>query len=571
MNRRLALLPSPSDRADRAKRSSAPDGEATILVVDDERLNVELLSRIIERAHLGRCLGFEDARSALAELTRVEPDLILLDVHLPGMDGFAMLDKVKAALPPDAFVPVVFLTGDVDRAVRTRALQAGAKDFITKPFDLDEVVLRCRNLLETRRLHEELRTNNLALRSEVHERTLALEAAHRDRLAVATALGRPRPVESSEEAAEVLCREIADFGDVAGAAIIVFGPAGRASPLAVQGSLGEPLHADRTLPAARTAALRERAANGPWIEDPSNGVVGSSATTERSPARLMAPLHSGRSLVGVLAVATTRPLDAARLATLLPTVVEYAALAGAIVGPDLLARMRETDLRRTIEAIVGRNAFKPVFQPIVDLEEGTVLGHEALTRFDDGARPERRFADAEALGMGVELELACLGAALEHARSLPGEGWLSLNVSPDLVLASDVLSEIVAGAPRPVVLEITEHVPVNDYGEFRAAIDRVGRDVRFAIDDAGAGFSSFRHIVELKPDFVKLDIGLVRAIDTDPVRQALVSGMDYFALKTNCTLIAEGIETRAERDTLQSLAIELGQGFLLGRPEGVAA
>jgi EAL domain-containing protein (putative c-di-GMP-specific phosphodiesterase class I) len=70
---------------------------------------------------------------------------------------------------------------------------------------------------------------------------------------------------------------------------------------------------------------------------------------------------------------------------------------------------------------------------------------------------------------------------------------------------------------------------------------------------------------------VKLDIGLVRAIDTDPVRQALVSGMDYFALKTNCTLIAEGIETNAEKDTLHSLAVELGQGFLLGRPEGIAA
>jgi EAL domain-containing protein (putative c-di-GMP-specific phosphodiesterase class I)/FixJ family two-component response regulator len=547
------------------------DAEPTIVVVDDERLNVELLCRIIERAGLGRCIGFSDAPSALAAINGSEPDLVLLDVHLPGMDGFQALKALQARLAPDSFVPVVFLTGDVDRDVRTRALTAGAKDFITKPFDIDEVVLRCRNLLETRRLHEELRINNVALRSEVHERTVALEAAHEDRLAVATALGRPRPIESSEEAATVLCREIVGYNDVAGAALIVFGPAGRASPLAVEGSVGEPLHVGRSLPAARSAALRDRASHGPWIEDRSNAPAPIDSNIEATPAHLLAPLHSGRSLVGVLAVATSRTLDPARLATLLPTVVEYAALAGAIVGPELVARQRDTDLRRTIEAIVRRNAFRPVFQPIVELESGRVLGHEALTRFEDGERPERRFADAEAIGLGVELELACLGAALVHGRGLPDDSWLSLNVSPDLVLASDVLTEVIADAPRPIVLEITEHVPVSDYGTLRSAIDRIGHDVRFAIDDAGAGFSSFRHIVELRPDFVKLDLGLVRAIDTDPVRQALVSGMDYFALKTNCTLIAEGIETDAEKDTLRSLAVELGQGYLLGRPGAIAA
>jgi EAL domain-containing protein (putative c-di-GMP-specific phosphodiesterase class I)/DNA-binding NarL/FixJ family response regulator len=559
--------PAPSARvADMTKTAAEP----TIVVVDDEPLNVELLSRIIERAGLGRCVGFADARSALDSIDGSEPDLVLLDVHLPGMDGFAAMDALQRHLSPDAFVPVVFLTGDVDRDVRTHALAAGAKDFITKPFDIDEVVLRCRNLLETRRLHEELRVHNQALRSEVHERTVALEAAHRDRLAVATALGRPRPVESSEEAATLLCREIADYPDVAGAAIIVFGPANRASPLAVEGSVGETLHVGRWLPAARTAELRERASNGPWVENQPSMPGSSRGNGHPPPARLLAPLHSGRSLVGVLAATTNRELDAGRLATLLPTVVEYAALAGAIVGPDLLARQREVDLRRTIEAIVRHEAFKPVFQPIVDLESGKILGHEALTRFADGERPERRFADAEAIGLGVELEMACLGVALEHARSLPGNGWLSLNVSPEVVLASQELREIVGQADRPVVLEITEHLPINDYAIFRAAVDRIGSDVRFAIDDAGAGFSSFRHIVELKPDFVKLDIGLVRAIDADPVRQALVSGMDYFALKTNCTLIAEGIETNAEKDTLHSLAVELGQGFLLGRPEGVA-
>jgi EAL domain-containing protein (putative c-di-GMP-specific phosphodiesterase class I)/FixJ family two-component response regulator len=546
-------------------------GVTRIIAADDQPDVLEAL-RLLLKAEGFQLETASSPAGVLAAVEAREFDVALIDLNYArdttsGEEGLNLLSRIQGI---DPTLPVVVMTawGSVEGAVE--AMRRGAKDFITKPFDIDEVVLRCRNLLETRRLHEELRVHNQALRSEVHERTLALEAAHQDRLAVATALGRPRPVESSEEAATVLCREIAGYVDVAGAAIIVFGPAGRASPLAVEGSAGEPLHVGRSLPAMRTAELRTRASSGPWVENSADGHSGN-GSGQQMPARLFAPLHSGRSLVGVLAVATDRELDSGRLATLLPTVVEYAALAGAIVGPDLLARQREVDLRRTIEAIVRRNQFKPVFQPIVELESGRILGHEALTRFADGERPERRFADAEAIGLGVDLEIACLGAALEHGRALPGDGWLSLNVSPEVVLASDVLREVVGQADQPIVLEITEHLPVDDYGTFRAAIDSIGNDIRFAIDDAGAGFSSFRHIVELKPDFVKLDIGLVRAIDTDPVRQALVSGMDYFALKTNCTLIAEGIETSAEKDTLHSLAVELGQGFLLGRPEGIAA
>jgi EAL domain-containing protein (putative c-di-GMP-specific phosphodiesterase class I) len=484
---------------------------------------------------------------------------------MPHLDGFAALDQIRAGLDPDAFVPVLFLTADVDRDIRKRALAAGAKDFLTKPFDVDEVVLRCRNLLETRRLHRELRRTNAALRTEVHERTLALEAANRDRLAVATALGRPRPVDSAEEAAQVLCDEIAGYPEHAGAAVVVFGTGRRAAALATAGSVGLQLHPGRDLRIDVAAELRDRAARGPWTEEIGLGEDGRThADGPRS--RVFAPLHSGRTLVGVLAVSSSGPLDGQRLATVLPTAVEYAALAGAIVGPELVARQRETDLRATIEAIIRRRAFKPVFQPIVELESGRTLAHEALTRFEDGERPERRFADAEAMGLGIEMELACMEAAIREAPPAGDGEWLSLNVSPGLVLAPGRLDRMLEAARVPVVLEITEHVPVTDYLAFRQAIADVGSSVRYAIDDAGAGFSSFRHIVELAPHFVKLDIGLVRGIDADPVRQALVAGMDFFALKTGCTLIAEGIETEAERETLRSLAVELGQGFLLGRP-----
>jgi EAL domain-containing protein (putative c-di-GMP-specific phosphodiesterase class I) len=119
---------------------------------------------------------------------------------------------------------------------------------------------------------------------------------------------------------------------------------------------------------------------------------------------------------------------------------------------------------------------------------------------------------------------------------------------------------------RSIVLEITEHVAIEDYSRFRAAVETLGPSVGFAVDDAGAGYASFRHILELRPDYVKLDIGLVREIDHDDVRQALVAGIVYFAERTRCRLIAEGVETPGERDRLQRLGVEYGQGFLLARP-----
>ena len=200
-----------------------------------------------------------------------------------------------------------------------------------------------------------------------------------------------------------------------------------------------------------------------------------------------------------------------------------------------------------------------------------MLGYEALTRFADGVRPDRRFGEAAAVGLGVELEEACVAAAIRASRLLPAGPWVSVNVSPALVLAEGRLGALVSGGRGQIVLEITEHTAIEDYAALRAAVAALGENVRLAIDDAGAGYASFRHILELRPDFVKLDIALVHAIQADHARQALVAGMRYFALKTGSALIAEGIEEEEERSTLLGLAVRMGQGYLLGAPERVAA
>ncbi|HEU4674162.1 MAG TPA: EAL domain-containing protein, partial [Candidatus Limnocylindrales bacterium] len=211
-----------------------------------------------------------------------------------------------------------------------------------------------------------------------------------------------------------------------------------------------------------------------------------------------------------------------------------------------------------------------VFQPIVALESGATVGFEALTRFTDGRSADEVFAAAVRAEVGLDLELATLRAALSDAVALPRRAFLDVNVSPELVLAGDELATIVASSALDLVLEITEHTEISDYRRFREAVGSLPR-TRLAIDDAGAGFASLRHVAELAPASVKLDRSLVHGIDRDPVRRALVTGMVHFADGVGCTLVAEGVETPEERAALLDLGVRFGQGFLLGLPRPVTA
>jgi len=222
---------------------------------------------------------------------------------------------------------------------------------------------------------------------------------------------------------------------------------------------------------------------------------------------------------------------------------------------------------RSIAEILSTSGHRPVFQPIVELATGEVVGHEALTRFANGQRPDLVFADAWTVGLGAELELATLSSAIEAARRLPAGQWLDLNISPRLLDASDTLRTILRTADRPIVLEITEHEVIEDYAAFLKAVRWLGHDIRLAVDDAGAGVANFGHIIDLGPDFVKLDTSLVRRVNAHLGRQALIVGMRYFSLTSGCRLVAEGIETGVEARTLAQLGVEFGQGYWFGRPE----
>jgi len=417
-------------------------------------------------------------------------------------------------------------------------------------------------------------TSYVAVSHDVtRERTLEASAVRlaRERAQIADTLANLKAGPTPEATAEAICRQVVMLAGIRSGALWRFGIEGPMMPLAfvrVDGT-AVPL---RPLPARRSEFLRDRAEEGPWVETwvhrpwhPYERLYREMGVRAVSHA----PVRQGGDLIGLLIITSADEDAISRLTESLPALLEFAALAGVLVGPAIVDLTEAGNVRRRMTGIIREVQFHPVFQPIVDLESRETVGYEALTRFDSGQRPDLCFAEARAVDMGLELELATLGAAIAAARKLPAGRWLSLNVSPRLLLQTERLRAVLWPTDRPIYLEITEHEIIEDYGAMAAAVRALGHDVRLAVDDAGAGIANFSHIVELRPNLVKLDIGLVRDVNSDLGRQAMVVGMRHFAIQTGCRLLAEGIETEAEAGTLSQLAVELGQGYLFARPEPV--
>jgi EAL domain-containing protein (putative c-di-GMP-specific phosphodiesterase class I) len=380
-----------------------------VLVVDDRDANLLLLDTILRAEGVTEIETLTDPLLAVDRCLAFQPDVLLLDLHMPQMDGYAVLHELRDRLAPDVFLPVVVLTADATNDARVRALEAGAKDFLTKPLDRLEVVLRLRNLLETCSLYAATQARARELQRELDQRT--------------------------EE--------------------------------------------DR-----RIAAHRRRR-----IE-----------------------------LIG--------------------------------------------------EVLAG-DGLQMVYQPIIEIATGHVLGVEALARFthEPVRPPDEWFAEARQLGLAQQLELLSVRRALDAVDRLPEDVFISVNVSPDTATTEELVDLLAGVNCERVVLELTEHDEIADYEWLSPWLDRHrARGVRIAVDDAGAGYAGLQHILSLQPDVIKLDLALIRNVDTDPARRALCACLMRFADEIGAEVVAEGIETLGEFETVRALGIRWGQGFYLGRP-----
>lgn len=252
----------------------------------------------------------------------------------------------------------------------------------------------------------------------------------------------------------------------------------------------------------------------------------------------------------------------------------FADMAAGQISREAAAGREVQTKRARIEKIIAAREFSMVFQPIWDFRSQRPVGFETLCRFTQQPyrSPDKWFREAAEADCGVELELAVLKAALEAFQSLPDDVYLTFNASPEAIVCGELESLFKSAPLNRLVLEVTEHAPVSDYQELKMALAPLrGAGVKLAIDDAGAGYASLQHIIQLRPDIIKLDADLTRAVDCDPARRAMAAALISFARETDCTIIAEGIETEAELETLLMLGISRGQGYLLGRPANIAS
>ena len=246
-----------------------------------------------------------------------------------------------------------------------------------------------------------------------------------------------------------------------------------------------------------------------------------------------------------------------------------AELVSQLAGTTRAQEQERQLLGRIRHVLDDESALTMVFQPIFDLESRTVVGAEALARFHHPPQraPSAWFKEARRVGLGDELEIEAVKKALEALAAFPERAFLTFNVSP-ATLGADRLEVLIAAAgPDRLVAELTEHAPVADYERLdRALAPLRQRGLRLAVDDAGAGFASLRHILRLGPDFIKLDRTLIDKIHSDRSKQALAAGLISFAEKSGTTIVAEGIERAADLEVLVELGASFGQGYYLARP-----
>jgi EAL domain-containing protein (putative c-di-GMP-specific phosphodiesterase class I)/ActR/RegA family two-component response regulator len=249
---------------------------------------------------------------------------------------------------------------------------------------------------------------------------------------------------------------------------------------------------------------------------------------------------------------------------------------------ELMDQVRETNRARDerarkrarIRSVMLNGELDIVFQPIVDLATRAVVGHEALSRFASHPTrgPQHWFAEAHSVGLGSELELWAVRMACERSRRLPESSFMAVNVSPTTAERPDLLALLVSAHVDHVVLEVTEHAPVEDYPRFRVAVGRMRQHgARLAIDDAGAGFASLRHILELNAELIKLDGSLTHSLESDPRRRSLAAALIEFGRESGAAVLAEHIESELQLCELRRLGVTYGQGYHLGRPQAVPA
>ena len=251
----------------------------------------------------------------------------------------------------------------------------------------------------------------------------------------------------------------------------------------------------------------------------------------------------------------------------------FAGLAAERIESSLENEMCSLEARKRVESMLDGHGVSTFQQPIISFETGQPVGVECLSRFPDLTKrgPEAWFEDAELVGLGQELELTAIRCALDSIAHIPDGFYATLNASPGTVASGAVRELLEQSEAKNIVVEVTENCQVEDFDALAREIAAIKAFAKVAIDDVGTGYAGLRHIVDLQPDILKMDMVLTRGIEADPARKAMTAALVQLAKDIGCKVVAEGIETEHEARAMKKLGVDCGQGYLYSRPLPVVA
>jgi EAL domain-containing protein (putative c-di-GMP-specific phosphodiesterase class I) len=249
--------------------------------------------------------------------------------------------------------------------------------------------------------------------------------------------------------------------------------------------------------------------------------------------------------------------------------VRFMSMLGELIVADLDEQRTQERLHADLTELLETEGLVVAYQPIVDLGSERCIGIEALARFPKQFGPPNvALAAAETVGLSLELERLVVRKAWEMIPLLGAEQFLALNVSPDALVELARRANLRDDLPlEQVVVEITEHAAVESYAALHGELAPLRKaGLRIAVDDAGAGYASLRHVLELRPDFIKVDRSLIHGIANDHARRVAVSAFLSLALDIGSTVVAEGVERPDDLAVIRQLGMHAVQGYLVGRP-----
>jgi len=531
------------------------DNKIRILVIDDHEDLTAMVRDVLESRGYEVLTANSGERGLELAFTE-HPALILLDVMMPGMDGYQVCRELQFGYTKD--IPVVFLTAKTQLASMMEANRSGASAFITKPFRVEHLVQTVRDVLRDASVYYDDITG-LPTLAQVQVDVQHQLADHHQLGMLYVSLDGIFAIEQLQgfEAVDEVFRLVGQkLADAKGMLL-------REEDYVSISSLGNAF-------LVILAPAREQGA----IDDSDLRMI-----KERLETNLLAQLR--QELEDKLLAKIQVYVGYARLSQS-PKVRFRRALLHAIDDATLgIQEEREENYGRLVselDSVLADERITCVYQPVVSLADYSVLGYEVLARGPRQSqlhRPDVLFEVARDQGRVEELDRVCRVMAARGGATLPKDTLRFINTEPVNLFyrsRSDLfVEEFVEATPEPLraktVMEITEKSIIDDFGHFRHVVARLREHgFRIAIDDAGAGYSGLQTIVEVEPDFIKLDISLVRHIDTSIVKQKLVRTLRDFCLDAGIVLIAEGIETDEQLRALTELEIPYGQGFLFAHP-----